>query len=203
MVANTSATGGYLAPASSPAPLEGEGLLAFLQGVVVGITGLPGDMVRPRWQAEPPNIPAAGSVWAAIGVTTRPTDAYAYTRELNTGTELQRHEEMDLLCSFYDLGSTGQADAMCALLRDGFQIAQNREPLFRNGMGLVHTDDAVAVPSLLKMRWLYRVDMNVKLRRVILRNYPVLTILSEVGTLKANEADRTFITTDIGVTQTP
>jgi len=195
---NTSATGGYLLPAPAPTPLEGAALLAFLQGYVVGVTGLPGDMVRPRWQPEPPNIPQAGNLWAAIGVTSRPTDTYAFTRQLeDTSTELQRHEELDMLCSFYDLGSGGLADNAVALLRDGLQVDQNREPLFLAGMGLVGSDDPVAVPSLLKMRWLYRVDMNVKLRRVILRNYPVLTILSETGVLRANEAGEGVITTDI------
>jgi hypothetical protein len=170
---NTSATGGYLAPLS-PFPLEGKELLRFIQGWVVGITGLPGKMVRPRWQAEPPNIPQAGTAWAAIGITTRPSDTFPYV----DGPRLQRHELLNILSSFYDLGSGGEADDLVARLRDGAMVPQNREELTRNGFALIETGEIVALPSLLKQRWLYRVDLNVVLRRQIDRNYDVLTLLS-------------------------
>lgn len=166
-------------------------MLRFLQQFVVGITGLDGTMVRPRWQPEPPNIPTAGTAWAAIGVTSRPSDTYPYTREVldDDGgyTELQRHEEISLLCSFYDLGSGAEADGFASLLRDGLAIDQNREPLFLAGMGLISAGEPTAVPVLLKSRWLYRVDLGVGIRRIIVRRYPVRTILSEVGTLETGE----------------
>ena len=173
---------GYIAPVP-PAPLEGAQLQDFLQEVLAGITGLDGKLVRPRWQPEPPNIPDAGECWCAFGINDRKKDTNAYVwqnpGELDDGaTGLQRQEELRLLASFYDTGSNGQADLYAELLADGFQIPQNREVLDANGYAFVSTGDPTPVPSLLKERWLYRVDVEVIIRRQINRTYVVPNIAS-------------------------
>jgi len=202
---NTSATGGPLAPSAPPAPqpLEGQALLDFLQGLFVGILGIDGKLVRPRWQPEPPNIPTEGNAWIAFGVTARPSDTYPFIGQLSgvdDANQLQRHEQLTILLSLYDLGSGGQADALAALLRDGLAVPQNRELLQLNLMGLTEVGEPIAVPSLLKERWLYRVDMTVVIAREILRNYPVLPLQEVVGTLTA-ESDVGDLESDIEVTQ--
>ena len=167
----------------SPAPFEGLQLLQFLQQWIVGVSGLPPTLVRPRWQAEPPNIPPAGDSWAAFGVVRRPSDEYPYSGwDPSTSTYLLwRQETVEMLTSFYDTGSTGWADYHASILRDGAAIAQNREPLTLAGFGLVRCGDLVTVPSLLKLRWLYRVDLEVTLRRQITRQYPVETLVAARG----------------------
>lgn len=190
-MSNTSSSGGYLAPAVNPAPLEGQALLRFFQQIIVGITGLPGNMVRPYWQQEPPSIPDAGDAWIAFKITRRPSDEFpfvgTYTYDATQSYYLQRHEQLDILATFYDIGSTGlnnsggTADYYAALLRDGLLIPQNREPLFLVGMGLVKTGDLVTVPELFKSRWQYRVDLEFSVRRQIDRIYPVQTIVSATG----------------------
>ncbi len=181
-MANDSSTGGYLLPAASPAPLEGKDLLAFLQGWLVGITGLPGTMVRPRWQPEPPDIPQAGDAWAALGVVRRPSDEYPFvSHQPSVGDWVQRHELLEVLTSFYDLGSTGLADYYAALFREGSAVEQNRWPLVAAGMNLVRVGALVAVPSLLKLRWLYRVDLEIAIRRQIDRLYPVRDLVAAQG----------------------
>lgn len=194
---------GYIAPTGA-APLEGTALQDFLQQVLVGITGLSGKLVRPRWQAEPPNIPEAGECWCAFGINERFKDTNAYVWQnpgaLNAGvTGLQRQEELHLLASFYDTGSNGQADKYAELLCDGFQIPQNREVLDANGYALVNTGQPTPVPSLLKLRWLYRVDVPVIIRRQIDRTYSVPNIQSADAELIT---DNPPTTTDITVTQT-
>jgi hypothetical protein len=92
--------------------------------------------------------------------------------------QLQRHQTLVLRCSFYDTGTNGQADFYADFMKDALAIAQNREPLQLAGMGLIDVEEPVVVPSLLKERWLYRTDLVVNLRRVILRNYGVLNIES-------------------------
>ncbi len=183
MTPDTSSSGGYLAPTPAPAPLEGDALLAFLQGWIVGISGLPGNMVRPRWQTEPPSIPQAGNCWAALGVQRRPSDEYPYNA-WNPGASafvLWRQEMLAILASFYDTGVGGQADYFAALFRDGTAIPQNREALTLAGFGLVRCGDLVTVPSLLKLRWLYRVDLEIVVRRQITREYPVETLVAASG----------------------
>lgn len=187
---NTSATGGYLA-SIAPQPVEGKALLVFLQSVIVGITGLDGPLVRPRWQAEPPSPPNAGTAWCAFGIVRRIPDTYAYVEHdpgdnvADPSDKLQRHETLELLASFYDLGVTGEADALCAALRDGLQIRQNREALTLAGMGLKEIGEPVTVPSLAKDRWQYRIDLPITIRRQIRRTYPILSIVSASVHLQA------------------
>lgn len=181
-----SSTPGYInpLPAPAPQPLEGQPLTDFLQQVVAGVTGMPGPSVLPRWQAEPPTVPATFTAWAAVGITRRQADTFAYVVHDSPGgndpghDELQRDELIHLLCSFYDTGSGGQADNNAALLRDGLQIEQNRAILKANNIGLVSVEDAVILPTLMKQRWLYRVDHNIVLRARIQRFYPVLDLLA-------------------------
>lgn len=181
-MANDSSAGGYLTPATSPAPLEGQALNRFLQQVWVGITGLDGMLIRPRWQAEPPAIPPFGTDWMAFGITRRKGDTFTSTIHDPTGNgndSVYRQEMLDILCTFYG----PDADNYASLLREGLFVAQNREVLQLNNFGLVEVGEAVAVPEIIKDRWTYRVDMRVTLRRSILRTYPVLNILSAEGTV--------------------
>lgn len=195
-MSNDSSTGGPLLPIpSGPAPLEGQALNRFLQQWVAALTGLPGNVVLPRWQADPANIPDAGTSWAAIGVTQRVADNFPHIHHDPTGEGtdiLIRHESLTLGCSFFDLGTNGQADYYAALLRDGSAIAQNREIFDLNGFALVNVGETVAVPVLTKQRWMYRVDMNVFLRRAIERSYPVLNLQRVQGTIVNDDGDYTL-----------
>ena len=146
----------------------------------MGLTGLPGNMVRPRWQPEPANIPDFGVDWCAFGIQRKLPDTYAQVQHDSTGEgtdKLQRHETVEILLSFYG----PNADMSLELLREGLQIAQNREVLQQNSMGLVETGEAIVAPSIVKDRWLYRVDMTLTIRRQIKRVYPVLNLLSAEG----------------------
>jgi hypothetical protein len=195
-VPNTSATGGPLAPAASPAPLEGQALNEFFSTWIAGIIGLDGQWIRPSFQAEPPNIPVAGQAWVAFRRVNRTSDPFPAIVHRDSGNgglgldELQRHERIELLLSFYDLGTNGLADTYASLFRDGTAIAQNREPLTLAQMGLVACGDLIEVPSLLKQRWNYRVDVAVTIARAITRTYPVENLVSAEIT----------VTTDQGVT---
>lgn len=185
---NDSTTGGFLAPTGAP-PLEGKALTEFLQGLVVGITGLDGTMVRPRWQAEPPNVPDAGEAWAALGISVKHPDTNAYVNfKPKTETYVfQRNATIEVLVSFYDLGTNGLADQYAGLWRDGLQVPQNLETLLDADLGFVETQDAVVVPTLLKTRWQYRVDVLTVFRQLVERTYPVVSIVEADGTLEAND----------------
>jgi len=184
---NNSSTGGYLFPSGNPP--EGAALMDLIQTWLVNLSGLTGDKVRPVWQSEPPNIPVEGTCWAAFRVGPRESDAYPYQKHdpaASAGAgvdEMHRHETLPLLVSVYDTGVTGQADNTAALIRDNAVVPQNLEVLTLAGMGLVSTGNITPVPSLLKERWLYRVDVEIKLRRVITRQYPVENVDSAQATL--------------------
>jgi hypothetical protein len=182
---NDSSTGGFVQPTST-APIEAQALGRLLQQMVVGVTGLAGNLVRRRWYPEPPVIPAAAVAWASIGIRNVRADWNAYVAHDPTGNGadvLQRHEEFDLDCSFFDLGEGGQADNLADLLRDGLSIPQNIETLRAAEISVVGVGDLMSVPSLLNERWLYRVDVAVQMRRRIVRSYPILNLLSAPGTV--------------------
>lgn len=202
-MANDSTTGGALLPNSPPAPtpLEGQALLRFLQQWAVGITGLSGDMVRPYWQGSPPNIPDAGTAWAALGVKTRASETFPAIVHIGSADgglgedELNRYEKLDLLFSFYDLGATaptgsgGMADYYASLMRDGVVIAQNLEILQLSGMGFCDVGTLIGVPTLVKERWLYRIDLPIGLERHIVRRYPVRNIAEAVARISTQMGD--------------
>jgi len=196
---DTSATGGYLSPAGAPAPLEGQALFRFFHDLFAGILQIDPALVRPRWQVEPPNQPDLATVsWLAFGITARATDTFAYVGHVGAVgatpgyDQLQRHEELTILTSHYG----PEADLNAEVLRDGLQIAQNREVLQLNNMSVIETGEALTVPVLVKERWLYRVDLSVRIRRQITRNYPVLDLASAAGTIASDTTTTPFSITN-------
>ncbi|UCL89316.1 LIC_12616 family protein [Pseudomonas sp. HS-18] len=182
-MANTSASGGYLTPAGTPTPAD-DALEDILQPMVAGITGLPGKMVRPRWQPGNPKQPEPSVDWCAIGVMHTKQDANPAIEHDSAGDgadQYQRHQDVILLATFY--GPNAQAYGQ--LLSDGMYVPQNSEALRAQNLAFVEAGDLIAAPDLLNQQWVRRYDLRIRLRRKIERTYPVLNILS---------ADTTVIT---------
>lgn len=177
---NSSATGGPLFPqppdANTPL-LEGAALVAAIQAWVVGLSGLGGALVRPAFQEEPGDIPSEGDVWIALRLAATTGDRFPYIEHDGEGAgadRLTRNEDIECLLSCYDLGITGLADRTARLVRDGMSVPQNREAILP--IMVKEVGDMVAVPSLLKSRWLYRVDLPFRLRRAYTRAYGILSL---------------------------
>jgi hypothetical protein len=194
----------YVQPTDAyPAPLEGLALYGFVQQWIVGITGLPGSLVRPAWQGEPNGLPQPPSIWAALTINTRPSDTFPYVVHDEPGqSTLKTHETLEVRVSFFDLGVGGQADYYAALLRDGTKIEQNRWVLQRNGWGLTETGTITPAPVLTKERWQYRADLALVMSREIVRAYPVPDIATAAGTIVAQhgptEVVEPFTTAGLG-----
>lgn len=199
-MSNTSATGGYLSPLSTPAPIEDDALANFFQALVANVSGLVPSLVRPRWQPESPNIPQLGVSWASVGIIHRQAFTYAAILHDPSGSGadyLDTQEELELMVSMYG----ADADANMALFRDGMQIAQNREVLQLANMGWMSCGEVVTAPSLVKEKWLYRVDMKFKVLRQIIREYAVESLLSATIQLITDIPSHTnVVTNNAGVT---
>jgi hypothetical protein len=180
-MANDSSAAGYLQPTGS-APPEDADLDSIFQQLIVGITGLPGNMVRPRWQATVPKQPEPATNWCAVGVTGIEHDANSYEQLNPAGNEtFIRHEIITVLCSFYGTGALNFASQA----RDGMYVAQNNSTLDQFEMGLVEVGSIVTAPDLINQQWVRRFDLSMRIRRRIVRTYPILNILSAQATAKS------------------
>lgn len=180
-----SSTGGYLSPAVASPPLEDDALTAIFQQMIVGITGLPGNMVRPRWQPNPPKQPEPTVNWCALGIAVQTLDdgpAIVHNGAGNGSDTYIRHEQIDVLASFY--GPNGMQNAQ--LLSDGLAIPQNLEQLKAQDMNSVDTGQIRAVPDLINEQWVRRYDIELTFRRKITRSYNVLNTLTAQGTVQTN-----------------
>lgn len=177
-----SSTGGYLSPAVASPPLEDDALTAIFQQMIVGITGLPGNMVRPRWQPNPPKQPEPTVNWCALGIAVQTLDdgpAIVHNGAGNGSDTYIRHEQIDVLASFY--GPNGMQNAQ--LLSDGLAIPQNLEQLKAQDMNSVDTGQIRTAPDLINEQWVRRYDIELTFRRKITRSYAVLNVLSASSTV--------------------
>ncbi|MFI5416188.1 MAG: hypothetical protein ACHQXJ_02420 [Nitrososphaerales archaeon] len=183
---NTSATGGYLLPAASIPLPQNLSLEDFLQTMIAGISGFPGDLVRPKWQINPPKQPDVTVNWIAFGLQEDDSDTNAFTSANPDGSNIfMRMEALTLQCTFYGPDSL----EVGKIVRDGLQIPQNLETLQLAKMSFVSTSKMVRAPDLINERWVDRWEMSINLRREILRTYPILTFLSASGTLYALQSN--------------
>ena len=186
MAGNDSSTGGYLSPAVASPPLEDDALTAIFQQMIVGITGLPGNMVRPRWQPNPPKQPEPTVNWCAMGIAVQTLDdgpAIVHNGAGNGSDTYIRHEQIDVLASFYGPSAMQNAQQ----LSDGLAIPQNLEQLKAQDMNSVDTGQIRAAPDLINEQWIRRYDLELTFRRKITRSYAVLNILTAQGTVQTDK----------------
>lgn len=184
---NSSAFAGYLTPTSAP-PANDFDLSDQLNELIAGVTGIPGQNVRPRYQPRPPVIPAATTDWIAFGDITTDTLRVAspIKRHYSDGDghdELRQDTLLTVLVSAYGPNSKHYSE----LLRDGLFIDQNFDVARTRGLKLQEIGTIRHVPELINDIWYRRYDMELLLKREVVRSYAVLNILSSQGTLVGNE----------------
>lgn len=175
---NDSTTGGALLPLDSP--LTGDARDDVLQALIVGITGLDGTMVRPRWQPVAPKQPDPGTDWCAIGITDdTPGDGVAIIHDPNAngglGADIMiRHRQLSVLASFYG----PNAAAFAEQAQDGLSIPQNLEVLQSQLMTYSNTDTIRQVPELINQQWVKRFDVPLIFRQQVRRTYAIQSLVS-------------------------
>lgn len=153
-------------------------LTQFLQTVIVGVSGLDGSMVRPKWQVNPPKQPDIDQNWIGMGVDLLTPDTYQYVGMDGAGvTTTQRQEGVEVGLSIY--GPDGLEIA--GLIIDGIQIPQNLDALRAANMGFQESTQPRHVPDLVNERWVQRVELGLVFRRQITRTYPIVSIISASG----------------------
>lgn len=175
---------GFLPPLTT-APADDLDLDKVFQATVVGITGLAGNLVRPRWQKTPPTQPGPDTDWIALGTVRQTPDQYAHKRQDPTNSErtiLRRHVTIEVLVSCY--GPNGMS--LLNRLRNGLLMDANRNALRAYGIAFQEGGDETNVPELVNQQWYRRVDCPLTFRRQVETSYAGPTILTAPITLTPN-----------------
>jgi len=191
---NTSRHEGFLQPTEPQPPNQlppGNTLADYLQQYIAGVSGMDGHLVYQRWQQEPPNLPPYGADWAAAGmIRRRSIGLYGAVIHHGIGDghdEMQRHEEFDILVSFYG----NNAQYWCDNLIDGLQIWQNKVILRLVGMAYVEVTNPALAPELIRQQWWNRWDATIVMRRIIRREYDVLNLLEAFSRIRTSSGYQT------------
>jgi hypothetical protein len=187
---NSSATGGFLPQLNTP--LSDDALMNVIHDTISGITGIPANLVRPRWQPgidvngnriTPPNQPPAGTLWCGVGITLRTSTDYPQIRHINGGPDrLTRWSQLTVLASIFGPGCQGIAEQ----LRDGLYVWQNQELLNTVGVKVIDAGEIAAVPDLTNYQWINRADVPIHLAQAVDRDYNVLDIVESAGTITSD-----------------
>lgn len=175
---NTSLERGWLTPAWG-SPIYGEELDRILSRWLRGVSGLPEYVVRPRWQPIQPTLLPPETNWCAFGVVSMTCDDNpAFVNQTEDDTEFWRHETIECLASFY--GPAGQQYATC--FRDGIAVSQNNAELNTQGMSLAGYRHIIPFPELINNQWVRRYDFTVLLRRKVMREYNIKSLVAKSPT---------------------
>jgi hypothetical protein len=210
----------YMLPLKSNQFPRGFSLTQFIQTVFVGISGLPGPLVFPKWQPEPPEQPDITVNWMSIGFGDANPDANSYigvqeveasgqTIETQSGLGLET-EDRETLETENDSTITQvisqrheTLEIQCSiygpeafetynLLLTGFQIPPNLYALRTANMGFVEVTRGRRVPDLVNQRWVNRIETSVFLRRQIQQVYPILTLISATGVIYVPDINENY-----------
>lgn len=188
-MANDSTAAGYLTPVADDT-LADDPLADALQRMVVGVTGLPEPMVRPRFQPDPPDMPENDQNWCAISVSEMDPpagNAEQYqdgAADEGQGQTIERgYETMTVLASFYGPNAMRYATR----LRDGLLIGQNRDAMQSDGdLSLLWFGTIRNVSDYQNTTFRNRFDFPIMLRHRFERTYNVRNIVEIEGSIQAD-----------------
>lgn len=169
---NTSASGGFL----RLSPEQGQhDLDDVLNDLVAGITGLPGELVRPRWQPDPPEVPEPDVNWCAFGITQFDPLNMPVVRHQGADEghdEVIDNEELQAPLSFFG----PQHLVMARAFRRGIYVPQNRHLLRPAGLAFVKVGTIVVLPAQVALGWRARADLPLTFRLETRSSLPVLNL---------------------------
>lgn len=189
----SSSAAGFLAPLT--APIYDDPLDNFFHAFLAALSTIPGPLVRPRWQPEPPNLPAFTTDWMAWGIVDVEADNFAFQgMPADNQFAVERDEVLTMLMSFYG----PRAGQLASQVSMSMQLGQNRAYLRTQNLTLIEVMNQARVPALLKEKWVPRVDQRVRFRRRASWAYQV----HQLEDFKAGLDNELYIT-DLGVPPTP
>lgn len=152
-----SITGGVLVVAPGPAV---EAVEDVLHDLIAGLTGLAGDLVRPRWQPDPPKQPTPDIDWCAFGITGDTEEA----AQLIHGDDSARVHTEDLLTVLVSFYGPLAAD-LAKVVRRGLHVPPSRAWLRKHDLALVEIGALTPAADFVGAAWTRRIDMPLTIRQ--------------------------------------
>ncbi len=185
---NDSTQKGYLLPATAPASWES--LEDALQEAARMICNVPGELVRPRYQPNPPHRPDPEKNWIALGVRDCPASRVQHGHDSKGQDVVTTYSDLDVLFSFYG----PRAFVLAMFLRDGLYIEQNRSALRRAGVSVVQVGEPSPAPELINGHYGQRWDMTVLVTYKTRQRYNVRNLLDAQVTVVSDSAGFSLVT---------
>ena len=155
---------GFLTPLGA-SPHYDDALDADLSGWIVGVSGLPPEMVMAKWSDPPPATPEAGITPKKSGnrLSARAIKAAGHVN----GLDALKHALVVVL---------RVEERRFRLLH--ISVPQNNAELNRLGLTFLQCGDITPDPEFINNQWLRRYPLTVALKRSIARRYGIRSILS-------------------------
>lgn len=191
-MANSSMSGGYLTEVK--APIEGKELQRFIQQFLMGVSGLPGSLVRPAYQQEPAAWPDVDTDWLAFWEKDRTTTGYVTEIIAQEVIKPHKHKTVSHVEMSIQLAAYGpMAASIISRIRDGIQLSQNRDVLHTKGFAVVNLQSLGFIGDQTPdNEYLNRWDGVLTLRREEVREFDISTFLGADGIIAANRAETTL-----------
>lgn len=170
---NDSTRPGYLTPVGSP-PAYDDLLEQELMRWISGITGLSSDNIIPRWTEPPLQTVSLDNTRCEFDLSIGHDANPLYIPVSEFGDELRQNETLEVNCTFY--GPVAQTVAM--QFRDGLYVAQNNTELNTMCMTVKSCGALTPAAELINNQWQRHYNLAVTLRRRVVREYGIQSILS-------------------------
>lgn len=182
-MSNDSTTPGYLTPVGD-LPKYDEDLEREISRWIRGVSGLPAEVVFPRWTDPQRKIPNNGTTWCGFGITTIPQPlSQADVQISDVESQQWTWEKVTVICCFYGPGGGGCASTF----RAGIFVAQNNVELNHSGLSLMEAGTIYNLPELINNQWVRRYDLTVTLNRKNVRTYNIKSIVDGDVTISTGD----------------
>lgn len=192
-MANTSATGGYLAENSTL--LSMTALENTFHDVIAGITGINATLVRPSRQINPAKQPQPETNWIAFEIRRDSSDINAAVSHVSTGQGHDVVTDHDVYIAAVAVYGP-DSDTIAGILRRGLFVWQNREALRAAGIAIQLVGNPVTMPELDSMTWRSRCDLDIRFVVEIKGAYGVLNLLRSTGDIAGDDGTKADIDTE-------
>ena len=187
-MASDSSVAGYL-PFTTDNGLYDDALEDFYHDVLVGLTGLPNNLVRPKFIQEPSQQPGFEVNWMTFSLLQTSADSQHYEGHAPDDegtTTIERDRIITARHTFYGPNMTQYAERLRTML----SLSQNRDQLIGAGFGWISTGDLIPLPALIKERWVHKCEILVRYRFRAATLFRVLNLLSAQATINTDEPPR-------------